>query len=1784
MRLAALVALLPVLWQPWNPLLAQEAAKHIVFVTGDEEYRSEESMPLLAQLLEKEFGYRCTVLYATDESGFIAPNHLNHIGGLEALADADLMVQFTRFRALPEEQLQALLDYAQSGRPMVGFRTTTHAFLYPPEDARARWNDEYGREFFGQKWITHHGHRSTTSVKPVQEQNRHAVLRGVKSFSAPSWLYHVAGGGDSLPEDAVVLATGDSVDSSHAAAGRSDRFPLQQPVAWVREREDGQRVFFTTLGHPFDFQQESMRTLSLNGILWALGDEERIPSWGCDPILPYRFSLTDALYGGAVPGRRPTPLPQHWQPRENARIAFVGNTMAERFGLFGGFEAMLHRVFPQQRLTVRNLGWSADTVSLQPRPLDFGSMERHLEDLEVDTVFAFFGFNESFDGPAGLSDFERDLEGFVRRVRSRRLADGSYPEIILVSPTAPETLGGRRRDMTELVEDLQAYVEVMHRVSLRCQVRFLDLFTSRARGVSGDAVAAHERRTSNGIHLTEGGDFAAATGMMLQLTGHAPFPDERYLELRRAAREKARQWRFRHRAVNGYYIYGGRKDPFGSVSFPDEMERFDRLVAAHDARIHALATAEDPASVAAVDPGFLGPPQGIPSNYEKEIHILSLAEAEAAMTLAEGYRATVFASEVDFPELQNPVAMTFDGQGRLWVSVMPTYPQVQPGEEPRGKLLILEDADGDGKADRSSVYADGLHLPAGFELGDGGAYVAQQPDLLFLSDGDGDGKADTREVVLHGFGSEDSHHAISAFTWGPAGGLYMQEGTFHHSQVETPYGPVRLVDGGVFRWEPHTGRFRVHAPFGFWNPWGHVFDAWGQHYIGDASDGNNYLAAPITTDKEYERYRRGLDSFTTARVRPTGGSEIIGGHLFPKSVQGDYLISNTIGFQGIRAHRLGPDGSGVAANGHWDLLSSSDPNFRPIDLQFGPDGALYFVDWFNPLIGHMQHSLRDPKRDHSHGRVWRVTYEGEEARPQRDPELVELAQSDLTRLDAAALTRLLDDHDLRLRYRVRREFRRVPSDRVRAAFALQEPAHLTAQLERFWVLQQHDLLELEDLEQLSFGNEDPRALAAVVRTMNLEVGNARFDSFREEFLSAVAKDEAPRVRLEAVSLATRMPSRAAVEAVLDVAGQPTDRWLDYAIEQAMLFLRPQWTEALKGPWDYAAQDPQRIAELLQRLETEELMELHPTPLLWSELILRPQAPLETRFQALQKLGGNAGDDAGPGTVDALFRLLQQVDQLPANRSARVEDLVRMVPASVLMPKAADFERLAQEAKRGHVRRAALAACLLGVGDSATSFQALWERCAQEPAAFLDLLHAARLLGTEGASLRADELGELAMSPGSWQGCPQEDAAPTVGRFVRIELPGQEPLTLAEVEVWSGGRNIAPQGRASQSSEAWGGVPQRAVDRISDGAWASGSQSHTAEGATDPWWELDLGADFPIEAITIWNRTDDNLGRRLEGHRIVVLDGERRASWSLDGLAAPSPRSHHELRKDWRSLVRQASIRALFAGQQLPSQPSFADSLVATLDSLPIAERGAPWVQEALSLLETSGRKDDAARLRVTVVRVTLKGLPSRADLKALPLSAGAPTELRLHNGSERWQAMAVLRKSDLAALLSDEPSARLASEEQLGRGGAVYAKHCLSCHAADGGGLVGPDMTDDRYLHLERLEDMPGLIRDGVLAAGMTPFAGVLTPQEIEDVAAVMAALRGTVAAAPKEAQGKLVEPWESAAERLQRLGIEAVAVSDHLTPDSEAALRFTAPTEGDYLLVGVLPGGTSVQIPLVLR
>lgn len=258
-------------------------------------------MPMLARILHRDHGFTVSVCFAITD-GVIDPNRSDHIEGLEILDQADMMVVNTRFRKLPDEQLRHITAFAESGKPMAGFRTATHAFRYGDNHPMDK---EWPHKVFGLPWISHHGGGNSTDAMIAEENAGHPVLRGVKPFHARSWLYH----SQSLLETATPLMIGRAV---RGAEPGGEHFSDPHVIAWVHEyqgEKGASRVFFTTLGHPYDFKDESMRKLALNGILWALGMEDSIPAEGSKADFAAPYEPNNAGFGNKYkPGLKPAAM------------------------------------------------------------------------------------------------------------------------------------------------------------------------------------------------------------------------------------------------------------------------------------------------------------------------------------------------------------------------------------------------------------------------------------------------------------------------------------------------------------------------------------------------------------------------------------------------------------------------------------------------------------------------------------------------------------------------------------------------------------------------------------------------------------------------------------------------------------------------------------------------------------------------------------------------------------------------------------------------------------------------------------------------------------------------------------------------------------------------------------------------------------------------------------------------------------------------------------------------------------------------------------------------------------------------------------------------------------------------------------------------------------------------------------------------------------------------------------------------------------------------------------
>jgi putative heme-binding domain-containing protein len=525
--------------------------------------------------------------------------------------------------------------------------------------------------------------------------------------------------------------------------------------------------------------------------------------------------------------------------------------------------------------------------------------------------------------------------------------------------------------------------------------------------------------------------------------------------------------------------------------------------------------------------------------------------------VADGFEVSLWAAD---PLLAKPIQMNWDAAGRLWVATSEAYPQIKPGAKQNDKVLILEDTKNAGKADKVTVFADGLLIPTGVEPGDGGAYVADSTDLLFLKCTDGTGKANVRRVLLSGFGTEDTHHIIHTFRWGPDGCLYFNQSVYIHSHIETPYGVRRLGAGGIWQYRPETQRLEVHAR-GWWNSWGHHWDRFGQEFVTDGAgtEGINHLVVGASYTPPAPgapaRVLQGLNPGTPKYC----GLEILSGRHIPEDWRGS-LITND--FRGHRVCRyvVQPDGSGYAARELKELIKSNHPAFRPIDVKMGPDGAIYIADWYNPIIQHGEVDFRDPRRDVTHGRIWRATAKG---RPLVDkPKLVGATTEAL--LEALKAPEDWTRHHAR---RVLKERGKevLPALAKWTANRLRELPGEPERLEALWTYQSLDELEPNLLASL-LAADDYRIRAAAVRVA-AEWHEKLPDPLH--FLAPRVADDHPQVRLEAVRALARIPNVRAAELALTVLDRPVDRWIDYALWLTLRELEPQWMPALQqGRFDY----------------------------------------------------------------------------------------------------------------------------------------------------------------------------------------------------------------------------------------------------------------------------------------------------------------------------------------------------------------------------------------------------------------------------------------------------------------------------------------------------------------------------------------------------------------------------------------------------------------------------------------
>jgi len=591
----------------------------------------------------------------------------------------------------------------------------------------------------------------------------------------------------------------------------------------------------------------------------------------------------------------------------------------------------------------------------------------------------------------------------------------------------------------------------------------------------------------------------------------------------------------------------------------------------------------------------------------------------ATFQVLEGFEVNLFADESD--GIANALVIRWDEKGRLWCLQTSAYPQPAPDEPADDKVIILEDTDGDGRADKSTVWASGLRMPMGMELaGPGQLYVGEGEKLLLLTDTDGDDRADRREVVFSGFGTGDTHQNLNSFVWAPEGCLVMHQGLHCYSRVVTPHGVVQLYGAGFWRYWPRSQRLEAYPTGMPLNPWGTAFTREGQPIMVAGAAGMFWarpmeIAVPevppeqaggtgTTAGLPYFLFTRHMlphsgQIIKTSGLRKFCGVDIPWSDHWPNSMA-DEIVTGGFFENAIYRHKLRDDPeapSGFEAVEQTPLITSSSVAFRPVDVRFGPDGALYIADWYNPIIGHYQASFRHPNRDKQHGRIWRMAAKGRALTAQNDA-LGEMTDKELV---SAMLHQNL----------------RFPNETQTDRWKQYQAQRLVMAKLRGRELQLDDALSYSNSQiQGRFGWEEARILQWQLRQFEERPSIEGFlDAFRNQvmendraltvhalgnwaqelpealnYLDGYVRDFRPRVRLEAIVACAKLKSADALRVALKALDSPMDTFLDRALWLAVHATAPEWKKPGTLQPFLASLPPAHLSYVMEKDGSRELIE------------------------------------------------------------------------------------------------------------------------------------------------------------------------------------------------------------------------------------------------------------------------------------------------------------------------------------------------------------------------------------------------------------------------------------------------------------------------------------------------------------------------------------------------------------------------------------------------------------------
>jgi putative heme-binding domain-containing protein len=1311
-------------------------------------------------------------------------------------------------------------------------------------------------------------------------------------------------------------------------------------------------------------------------------------------------------------------------------VCYIGNTLADRMQHHAWLETYIHAKFPTHNLTFRNLGFPGDELKTRPRSNNFGDADQWLTACKADVVFCFFGYNESYRGPDGLSGFEADLNELIDSMSNQKYNGRSAPRLVFFSPIAHEDLQDPNLpDGSANNVNLSLYTESMRKVCAQQGVPFFDLFSMTQQLYS----RIRSPLTMNGIHLLETGNKATARCLIGEMYPERKLPgSKRINQIRTAVLDKNYHWFSRYRVVDGYNVYGGRsKLAWHGQSNADvmrrEMEIFDVMTKNRDRHVWSVARGMRHKVV----DDSLPPEVEVKTNKqgpEKDgrFPYLGGKEAVSKMTVAKGMDVNLFASEEMFPRLVNPVQVAVDTDSRLWASVWPSYPHWNPTEKAKDALVILPDEDGNGVADKCIVFADELNSVTGFEFWNGGVLVAAPPEIWYLKDSDGDDKADVKIRMLQGVSSADTHHSANAVVVGPDGWLYWSRGIFNIANFETPTHTYRSDRTGVHRFNPRTFEVEFRFPIGP-NPHGDVFDQWGYQFVNDGTGGTG----------SYVNIGKGIGNkqWFRKRVRPVAATGILSSSHFPDANNGNFLICNTIGVLGLLQHEVSYNGADINATEVEPIVLSSDPNFRPSDVEVGGDGAIYISDWHNALIGHMQHNMRDPNRDQAHGRIYRVTYTG---RDLMKP----------VKLSGKPIETVCEQFFVKsnsARYRARLELTgRTREDIVShvGAFASRlDPGNVSehrdeaqALLECLWVFEEQRLTDLDLLRRV-FLSEDPRIRAAAIRTLGHWAG--RIDTW-ESLLVAAARDDSPLVRAEAVKSAVEFGGLASAEIIFEAATRPTDPELDTVIKYAQDSMNVDAViqDSVKSGKKLSSA---AYAYVLQRAVVEDLLRLDRTEEVFRAILSRKQATADQLKTALNGLA--KATSADPTTL--LMELIADAKQHPETNLVGLGHVLARQPAADLLKIRDRIEDMALRGESPTLKRAGYAAWIAAAGPDDAFLSASQSRTRLKE--FLDAVPHVNadargalfakvqpLLFDLPSSLKAESTGAGLAQPGVrvdyFEPNPANASLETFAKLkpvasgivpeIALGIPQQKRSSRCGLR-YSGVIQIPKSGKYTFFTSSDDGSRLYVANKLvvnNDGLHGMAERNGTID--------LDAGPQ-PIVVTYFNNEGENGLSvswkgpgidkQKIPAERLAVRGGETLHDVAIRALVTV-PGHDTEKFVGLASLVARGKHRSA-AIKALRSVPDAAwpkteigplvDNLLGYLSEIPAQYRTGPTADDAVALAKSLAAKLSAdqaqrieARLQNLDVRIIAIGtVPHRMifDKERIVVQAGKPVEFRFSN-------------------------------------------------------------------------------------------------------------------------------------------------------------------------------------------